>query len=82
MDEHTMTNDQLETLLAAVCVRCELPVNVPALVRGLPQRHAVQMSLKETANFVLEGWQSGKSETALLSRNTAGQTDKLRDDQP
>lgn len=78
-----MSNDELETLVAAVSVKQELPVNVPALVRGMPKRHAVELSLNECADFILRRWQLGADlETTILENEHPGSSDKLRDDAP
>jgi hypothetical protein len=58
------------------------------LVRGLPQRHAVEFSLTQTADFILRGFALGQTETVLLERTPprpdrpASSHDKLRDDSP
>jgi hypothetical protein len=81
-----MTSEQLETLVAAVAVKCDLPMSVPALIRGLPERHPVQMSLHEAADYVLTRWQSARTETDILTHDLAGGragiADRLRDDAP
>ena len=75
-----MTPEQLETIVAALAVKEELPVNMAALIRGLPQHHDHPMTPREGADFILRQWQTGDSETQILNERPAG--DKLRDDYP
>jgi len=70
-----VTTDELETLVAAVCVKAELPTNVSALVRGMPRRHAEPLSLQGSADFIIRRWANGETETQILQ-------DKFRDDLP
>jgi len=64
-----VTDEQLQTLRAAVRVKLGLSADVTALIRGLPQRHAVEMSLAETANFVLGRFAcDNETETQILNR--------------
>ena len=77
-----MTAEETESLIAAVAVKLELPVSVPALIRGLPKRHAVTLSLHETADYILARWSRGATETELLEIGRPADNDLLRDDRP
>ena len=63
-----MNPEQLETLKAAIRVKLGLHCDVPALIRGLPKRHAVEWSTTETADFILRQFACNESETQLLTR--------------
>lgn len=87
-----MTDEEIQTLRAAVQVKLGLACDaagIAALVRGLPQRHAVELSLSDTADFILRRFACQETETAYLERRRIhpgfpppGAADKLREDEP
>jgi hypothetical protein len=64
-----VTTDQEATLRAAIRVKLGIGApDIPALVRGLPQRHMLELGLTQTADFILRRFACGETETEFIER--------------